>query len=435
MSFEYVNPEDGFTSSIITDPKRFVGRAEVIEKAIIALRSPQSLIAVYGKRGVGKSSVLRQIQQMAIGDYSVAVKTGIGHLIPDKPRTYYTVYYSCDSMIGDTKELLIRMCNDTDTEDGLLRLVPDKGKQLSEFSRSLEDNAGVDLKVIKWGAKETDGQKYSSAVPSDPVQTFRNFVNAVVDHNNSWWRKRDGVLILLDEFDVLKNKEGLGSLFKSLTSDRVKFAICGIGQDISALMFDHKSVGRLVEQGAIHVRPMPQEEIKLIFKTAEELFKGVVKFDESVVNSIYKHSEGYPYFAQLIGRACVEMGNKNGTNYISEHIFSSVLENIRNGTAIPTLEDQYQLAVGEATERAVLLTLLAEQSAEATQYNEDIGRVVLKNSRGTAQELGVEYVDQLIGRLVDERFGPALMKSSEQRGVYEFIDPVFRAYVKLRRLS
>jgi hypothetical protein len=37
-------------------------------------------------------------------------------------------------------------------------------------------------------------------------------------------------------------------------------------------------------------------------------------------------------------------------------------------------------------------------------------------------------------RLVEERYGPALVKS-EQRGIYDFADPVFRAYVKLRRLD
>jgi ABC-type transport system involved in cytochrome c biogenesis ATPase subunit len=58
------------------------------------------LITVFGKRGVGKSSLLRQIQQMALGEYALAKKAGLTHLIPAKPRTYLTVYYSCDSLIN-----------------------------------------------------------------------------------------------------------------------------------------------------------------------------------------------------------------------------------------------------------------------------------------------------------------------------------------------
>jgi hypothetical protein len=79
--------------------------------------------------------------------------------------------------------------------------------------------------------------------------------------------------------------------------------------------------------------------------------------------------------------------------------------------------------------------LIAEQKSDVTQYNEEIGSVVFQRTRSTAQGLGIEYIDQLVPRLVEERYGPVLIKTSEQKGVYEFADPVFRAYVKLRRLS
>jgi hypothetical protein len=101
------------------------------------------VIAVYGKRGVGKSSLLRQIQAMALGDFSLPQKAGLFGIVPEKPRRYYsllyyTVYYQCDALIANAQELILRLCNDTDPEDGLLRLVPDKGKELIEFSRSDE---------------------------------------------------------------------------------------------------------------------------------------------------------------------------------------------------------------------------------------------------------------------------------------------------------
>jgi hypothetical protein len=63
------------------------------------------------------------------------------------------------------------------------------------------------------------------------------------------------------------------------------------------------------------------------------------------------------------------------------------------------------------------------------------GPGVGQRTRTTAQGLGIEYIDQLMPRLVEDRYGPVLVKSPEQRGIYEFADPVFRAYVKLRRLQ
>jgi Cdc6-like AAA superfamily ATPase len=435
VPFKLANPEVGFTSDVIRDPRRFVGRSDLIQDCVAALNAKQGLLAVYGKRGVGKSSLLRQVQQIATGNYALVHKAGLGHLIPERPRRYYTVYYSCDAIIDNAQDLVKRLCNDTDPEDGLLRLVPDQGKELQEFSRTSDTSVGQDLKVLNWGKRGADAQKYASAVPSDVIQSFRNFTSAVVDANNRMWSRRDAVLILLDEFDVIKDKTGLGSLIKSLSSPTVKFGVCGIGQDLGALISDHKSVARLIEQGAIHVRPMSLDETAKIFETAKRLFDNIVHFDTDVVLNIAEYSEGYPYFAQLIGKGCVDSANKLGTNRIDNSVLNLVLDNIKNGKSFPNFEQQYQLAVGNSEDRAMLLALLAEQKQDTTTYDATVGQVVIKRSRSTAQELGIEYIDQLLPRLVEERYGPILVKIPDHRGLYEFADPVFRAYVRLRNIG
>lgn len=360
--FQYVDPEAGFTSSVIKDPRRFVGRQGLISQAVRAVNARSALISVYGKRGVGKSSLLRQIQNIATGDYGIANRAGIAHLVPRRPRRYYTIFYTCDSTIRDHNILLNRLCSDTDENDGLLRLVPDKGKELVEFTRSSESSAGCDLKLIKWGEKGSDSGRYASNIETDIVQTFRNFCASILQHNNRLWEKRDGVLIFLDEFDVVQDKSNIGSIIKSLSTDTLKFAICGIGSDITTLVRDHASVERLVEQGTAHVFPMSAEEIEQIFETAEQLFQGVVRFDRNVVDQIANISDGYPYFAQLIGKACVEVANEDGTDEINMDVYGKVLARIHNGTAFPSLEARYKRAVGESDGRAVILTLLAEQT-------------------------------------------------------------------------
>jgi AAA+ ATPase superfamily predicted ATPase len=118
-----IDPEIGFTSDVIKDSNRFVGRTDSIRDCVKALNTPLGLLAIYGKRGVGKSSLLRQVQQMALGEYGIAKKAGIYHEIPPKPRRYLTVFYTCDKMIRDGAELLTRLCNDQNEQDGLLRLV------------------------------------------------------------------------------------------------------------------------------------------------------------------------------------------------------------------------------------------------------------------------------------------------------------------------
>jgi Cdc6-like AAA superfamily ATPase len=430
-----INPEIGFTSDVVRDPNRFVGRRDLINDCIKALNTPLGLIAVYGNRGVGKSSLLRQIQQMALGDYALAKSAGLHSQIPERPRRYLTVYYTADQFISNGEALLARLCNDQHSEDGLLRLVPDDGKEIVEFSRTKEVSAGADLKVVSWGGKGIESTKYAKTVQNDIVQTFRNYVSSIVSHQVKTRMKRDALLIIIDEFDVIKDKTGLGSLIKSLSANDVKFAICGIGRDLFDLVQDHGSVERLLEEGALHVKPMADPEIREIFTTAEKLFKYKIRFENNVVDRIIGFSEGYPYFAQLIGKECVNKAPEDSDSVVNLGTLGIVLNDVKSGTAFPTLESKYQKAIGNSDDRRLLLHLLAEQSSDETLFNEVNGKVVLNSARKDAQSLEVKFIDQLIPRLVDPKFGSILRRTGERPGEYEFDNPVFRLYVKLRNID
>lgn len=427
MSTDWVNfdPHVGFTSSVITTPGRFVGRDEIIKSCINALNTDNGLIAVYGPRGVGKSSLLRQVQTMATGDYSLARSAGLDKYIPNHPRTYLTVFYTCDSLITDSRNLLKRMCNDKDGEDGLLRLVPDEGRVIEEFSRSKGVGGGIDLKVVNFKGTGTETAKYAKIIEGDDVQTFRNFLDAAVLHSVQKRMNRDALLILLDEFDVIQHKEHIGSLIKSLTSSTVKFGICGISDGVHGLVNDHASVERLLEGGTIRVDPMPREEIAGIILRAESLYKYDLRFDEEVREHIANLSQGYPYFAQLLGKQCVHQLNANRQNVVTENVFNEVATDIRDGKLLPTLEGAYKNAVGHSEDRQWLLHLFADQPGDLD------GVIRLKDVRDQAKEFNTSHVDQNIGRLLDPKYGPALRKVGS-KAEYQFVNPLLRLYVRMR---
>lgn len=435
-----IDADRGFTSDVIKDPLRFVGRDEEILDCLKAINSSLSLTAVYGKRGVGKSSLLRQVQQVAVGNFKLLEYSGLSNRVPDRPKKYLTVYYTCDSMIQDGEDLLTRLCNDQDPEDGLLRLLPGEGKELVEFERSTGVKGGVDLKLVKWGVSGVETSKYAKVVEGNIVQTFRNYCAAIIQHQVVKRMKRDGLLILLDEFDVVRDKSNIGSLIKSLSSESLRFGIAGIGRDLNDLVQDHNSVARLLEEGAIEVRSMSGPEIHGIFTKAQELFKGEISFDNDVVNEICEMSSGYPYLAQLIGKECIHTVNKEGDarvnkEVLDKEVLDEVKDDIRRGKAFPTLEADYQRAIGGSEDRKVLLTFLAEQKDETDLNDGEMGKVLLKQLRRDVEGLDIMYIDQLVPRLLDKKYGPVLFRHSEKPGVYEFENPILRLYIRLRNLN
>lgn len=427
-----IDPEIGFTSDVIKDPQRFVGRTELLRNCLKAINTPLGLIGIYGKRGVGKSSLARQIQQIAVGNYTSIKNSSISHEMPDKTRKYLTVYYQCDSMIKNTEELLQRLLNDQDEIDGLLRLVPNEGKEIAEFSRTDEIHGGVDLKVLNWGVKGVDSSKYAKVVEGNTVQTFRNFLSSIIMHQVDKKMKRDGLLIILDEFDVIEDKKGIGSLIKSLTSDKIKFAVSGIGDDLFDLITDHGSVERLLEEGSIQVAPMPEYEGEDIINRAEKLFKEKILFDNEIKKKISNYSQGYPYLVQIIGKECINKANLENKTYIDNEIFDLVKQDIANGNAFPTLERQYIRAVGQSEDRRNLLYILANQEQDQAMYDTEVGNLVLKTARKDAEDFEVKHIDQQLPRLLDSNYGPVLRKVPDLKGYYEFINPVFRVYCQLR---
>jgi hypothetical protein len=106
-------------------------------------------------------------------------------------------------------------------------------------------------------------------------------------------------------------------------------------------------------------------------------------------------SDGYPYLAQLIGKECVNVLNRQGGIRIDHVVLNEVKIDIRDGRAFPTLEQQYQRAIGNSHDRQVLLHFLAEQQDEVDLADQERGKILVKRLREDAADLQIGYVDQL----------------------------------------
>ena len=76
----------------ITDIEKFSGRKDFINEAYNALLSDGTNIAIVGNRGIGKSSLARQIINIGQGDNGLLEKLEIYH---DTKLDYLTIYFFC----------------------------------------------------------------------------------------------------------------------------------------------------------------------------------------------------------------------------------------------------------------------------------------------------------------------------------------------------
>lgn len=77
----------------ILDPNLFVGRHEEIQRAINALLNPGSFLAIFGLRGVGKSSIAHQIKLIAQGNKTLPLALRLGRSLPKKDLDFVVHYY------------------------------------------------------------------------------------------------------------------------------------------------------------------------------------------------------------------------------------------------------------------------------------------------------------------------------------------------------
>jgi len=119
---------------------------------------------------------------------------------------------------------------------------------------------------------------------------------------------------------------------------------------------------------------------------------------------------------------------------ISRKILDRVLNEIETGRAFPGLESDYRRAIGRSEQRQLALHLLAEQPEDRASFHEDGGRISLGMMRKDAQDMDIQHVDHVLRRLLDEKYGPVLKRAPDSNTVYTFVNPVFRLYVRRRRI-
>jgi AAA+ ATPase superfamily predicted ATPase len=401
----------------ITDAEKFSGRKEYIEEAYNALLSEGTNIAIVGNRGIGKSSLARQIINIGQGDNSLLHKLKIYH---DTKLDCLCIYFACGNSIKNTNDLLHRLLTTRNCLLEWIYEIPSATKEIQKLNGGLEVGIPTILNA-KLGSDSSTETDSISTIQTHNIETiFQNVITDLLKTKIA----TNGILIVVDEFDQIKDTSGFASYLKSLATNTpgLKFCIVGVAQDIQNLMQEHQSSDRLFAGSVINLPSMNEEELTAIIRIAEKSINKHIVFDATAIKKVVTLSKGHPYIVHLLGKQTYKTAFLEPKYIIDENYIDNILKAIAEKEADPVLEGRYKKAVASSKQREIVLKAFANSVKADEILTSDAYRI--------SEEEDVENASQYVGQLVTEDYGAELVKIRER--YYRFKDSLFQTYVSAR---
>ncbi len=248
---QYVRAQAFTPSQPVSSVERFAGRSALLDRVIRAIEDQQLHVVVYGDRGIGKTSLMRVVAELAKG------------------ARYIVHYTSC-------------------------------GEQ-SEFSETFRSVASQIRLLYDGSVDPGDENVERGGTLADrlPVGDFTASQLTEVFESISGTR----VLIMLDEFDRAESprfRASIAELIKNLSdrSIRVQIMIAGVASNLTDLIAHIPSIRRNII--GIAVPNMDEDEIREMVAIAKQ--NGGPIFLPTAVTALARASAGLPYLAALIGQ-------------------------------------------------------------------------------------------------------------------------------------
>jgi Cdc6-like AAA superfamily ATPase len=399
------DPTEVFTPKSVVTREMFerrnepdlAGRPGLQDRLQKALRDPGGQILVYGDTGVGKSSLLKYAAEDEDRSY-VSIECF-------SERSYEQIIEECIGRLIDFKEVTY---SDTHTTESQLELSVSPAKLMS----------------AKGTTKEAYGRTRTfTAIQKEPVEVLLDAMHLT-----------DKTLIVLDNFQnvdddrarklVAQTMERLSD--RSKETDDTKLVIIGIAEDAPSLLQGSGSFTRRTTE--VGVPRMPDDEIRGIFETGFHLLG--LKADDNVLERLVFYSDGFPYFAHLLGQTAAEAARRADAASIDRTMIELALRD-----ASEQVEQNYSVRVAKALEkggdtqpRRRILELLAYDDAQEWSSSDVIKLFAAKY--GDREQWS--FLHAALAGLTNETHGAVLKRSGTQGTyIYKFRDPHLRPYLRL----
>lgn len=356
----------------------YAGRAAEIRRMMEAVRDSAKHIVLYGERGIGKTSISNT--------FWAHQDTVHPPVITARVQAYPT----------DDFEALWR--------------------------RSLEE-----LSVA--------GQQFKYEISADYDVITPDVIRRELQH----LRRHLPIILVIDEFDMLKSKEArelTANLLKSLHDHGVNVTVLliGVAEDIGELVANHQSLRRVLL--GIRLERMNAAELNEILDKRLRLTPLTITGD--VRSAIVALSCGLPYYVQILGRFSTQNAIKNHrTQIVIEDVEAAMQRFVAESGQ--SFSDDYYRAVESKQARnifrdVILACALARADGAGFFSTSDIIEAIslLKPDRLYKPAHVQPHLAQFI---TDKRGNVLIRRGIESRHRYRFSDATMQPYVIMKAIT
>jgi energy-coupling factor transporter ATP-binding protein EcfA2 len=291
------------------DRALFKGRDVELQQTLSAIQSPGQHVVIYGERGVGKTSLAKVAREVFLS--SVGRENGLA------------VRIQCGS--------------DDDFISTWKKLSPRLEEELSTWS---DDDSRIALN--KEVAKVNNLVSLNRATPDSASRALSLLGNRIP------------IIVVLDEFDRIVDRDArrlFADMIKTASDDQIKctILIVGIADDVEDLVLGHRSIERAIRE--IRVPRMQATDLSQLitdgFRLLAERTGRNIALDPSVVSTIVKLSEGFPYYTHLLAESVGEVTIRQGLDKVEMSALGAAL-----GQALENATQTIRASYTEAVEAA-----------------------------------------------------------------------------------
>ncbi|MEW6249471.1 MAG: ATP-binding protein [Planctomycetota bacterium] len=376
-------------------PDFFAGRREIIEDIRNELAAPGRQVAVYGERGVGKTSLALLL--------------------------YFFAGY-------DDDHVHIFRCDDGTTFDDIFgSLLIDAGHGLGVNGAQAESSQSAEGRVgpVAGGLSRRTTVSYRAVRDAQAITLSR----VLAAFGNV--RK----LLIIDEFDRVQDaqtKTRMAELIKQFSDARseTKIVVVGVAETLTALIGQHESLSRSLAQ--IGLQRMAEPELADIIERGSQRIEA--RFDPRVALRIVRLADGFPHFVHLLCLYAslytgdILLSGQAGRPHVGEREYQLGLKSAISKCE-HSLREVYEAAVVTTRRKSDIYELTLRAMALSESRDVQVRELAEHASQLVGDPLPPEKFSNALGELVKRERGRILTKV--RAGYYKYTNPLMRAYIRL----